>query len=343
MVLASRAASEAVPLPGYLQLEPVGQCNLRCQMCPIPFREDGPPHGPPAFMAWGTFTRILEDLPELRELHLQGLGEPMMHPRFFDMVEYAAARGVTVSTNSNLTLLTPARARRCAASGLEWLHVSIDARSPELYAAIRRRSRLDRVLSNLRGLLRARAELRTDRPHLRMVSVVMRQNLAELPDLVELAAEYGFEALFVQHLCHDFGEEACPRGTVRCASSSTVRPCSTKTWIASRATSTRRVDRARAVGVELRLPRARPRPTASAVTGRQRCSWPWTGGYVSYQGRAMPCCMIATPDRLTLGDVGSASFAEVWDSDAYRDFRDRLASPTPPSICSSCAVYNGIF
>jgi MoaA/NifB/PqqE/SkfB family radical SAM enzyme len=32
-----------VPLPRFVQIEPVGQCNLRCQMCPIQFRTDGPP------------------------------------------------------------------------------------------------------------------------------------------------------------------------------------------------------------------------------------------------------------------------------------------------------------
>lgn len=48
----------------------------------------------------------------MTELQLQGLGEPMMHPRFFGMVAYAVARGVEVSTNSNLTLLTPAARRR---------------------------------------------------------------------------------------------------------------------------------------------------------------------------------------------------------------------------------------
>ena len=72
--------------PDYLQLEPVGQCNLRCQMCPIQFRQDGPPHGPPAFMEFEPFTRLLDEFPGLEELQLQGLGEPMMHPRFFDMV-----------------------------------------------------------------------------------------------------------------------------------------------------------------------------------------------------------------------------------------------------------------
>src|SRR5437764_12133809 len=100
-------------LPTSLQLEPVGQCNLRCQMCPIQFRQDGPPYGPLAFMEFAHFTRIIDQFTGLQELHLQGLGEPMMHPRFFDMVTYATQKGISVSTNSNLTLLNDRRADRC--------------------------------------------------------------------------------------------------------------------------------------------------------------------------------------------------------------------------------------
>ena len=48
------------PLPRFVQIEPVGQCNLRCEMCPVIFREDGPPYGPPAFMAFETFVALLE-------------------------------------------------------------------------------------------------------------------------------------------------------------------------------------------------------------------------------------------------------------------------------------------
>ena len=97
-------------LPTFLQVEPVGQCNLRCQMCAIQFRQDGPPHGPLAFMAYDNFTRLIDEWQGLQELHLQGLGEPMMHPRFFDMVTYAARKGIRVTTNSNLTLLNEWRA-----------------------------------------------------------------------------------------------------------------------------------------------------------------------------------------------------------------------------------------
>src|SRR5437588_147294 len=106
-------------LPTYVQIEPVGQCNLRCQMCSIQFRQDGPPYGPLAFMDFEQFTRLIDQFVNVQELHLQGLGEPMMHPRFFDMVAYAADRGIQVSTNSNVTLLNDRRAARCVTSGLD--------------------------------------------------------------------------------------------------------------------------------------------------------------------------------------------------------------------------------
>src|SRR5207248_10414163 len=196
----------APPLPTFLRSEPVGQCNLRCQMCAIQFRRDGPPYGPPAFMPFETFRSLFDQFDGLEELHLQGLGEPMMHPRFFDMVAYAAARGVRVSTNSNLTLLNASRAERCVASGLDQLHVSLDGATAETYEQIRVRSRFSRVMGNLGGLVAAKERLGNDRPRLRLVMVIMRQNLHELPDVVRLAATWTFESMFVQHLSHDFGE-----------------------------------------------------------------------------------------------------------------------------------------
>src|SRR5215216_4797131 len=111
-------------LPSYLQVEPVGQCNLRCQMCPIQIRRDGPPYGPPAFMPFETYTSLISQFDRLEHLHLQGLGEPLMHPRFFDMVRFAVARGVRVTTNTNLTLLNGRRAAELAECGLDHVYVS---------------------------------------------------------------------------------------------------------------------------------------------------------------------------------------------------------------------------
>jgi hypothetical protein len=38
----------------------------------------------------------------------------------------------------------------------------------------------------------------------------MRRNLDELPAVVALAAAHGVDSVFVQHLCHDYGEHDLP-------------------------------------------------------------------------------------------------------------------------------------
>jgi radical SAM protein with 4Fe4S-binding SPASM domain len=330
-------------LPRFVQIEPVGQCNLRCQMCPIQFRRDGPPHGPPAFMDFDTFTRLLDQFRGAEELQLQGLGEPMMHPRFFDMVAHATARGFRVSTNSNLTLLNARRAEQCVSSGLERLHVSIDGARAETYAAIRRRGHLDRVVANLERLLAARERLGSARPHVSLVVVVMRQNLDELADLVRWAAGWKMEDVFVQHLAHDFGEESLPEQ---------YRPM--REWVNAQTLlheDPRRVAarfaEARAVaaelGVTLRLPTVPPRPRPPETPGRERCDWPWRGAYLSYEGLAMPCCMVATPDRINFGNMAQSGVEPIWNSGAYERFRRQLESGEPPQICRSCSVYRGTF
>lgn len=330
-------------LPTFLQIEPVGQCNLRCQMCAIQFRQDGPPFGPLAFMEYDDFTRLVDQFPHLEELHLQGLGEPMMHPRFFDMVAYASARGARVSTNSNFTLLNARRADACVTSGLARIHVSVDGATPETYERIRVRSRLEKVVRSLGLLKEARERAGTRLPRVQMVSVIMRQNLHELPDLVRFAHQWEMEQLWVQHLCHDFGEETLP---------SHYRPM--RDFVQDQTLledDPSRVDHffgvarevAEELGVDLRLPRTKPRPHPPGTPGRKRCSWPWDQAYVSYQGLTMPCCMVSTPDRKNFGNMVERGAAEVWNDPEFETFREQLASDDPPDICRSCAVYNGIF
>ncbi|HLW68447.1 MAG TPA: radical SAM protein [Gemmataceae bacterium] len=332
-----------VPLPKFLQVEPVGQCNLRCRMCPIAFRTDGPPNGPPAFMDFGVFTRLIDQFPELEQLQLQGLGEPTMHPRFFDMIKYAVQRGIKVSTNTNLTLLNDARAEHCVTSGLAELHASIDGATVETFERIRVRAKFNRILTNLRRLNSARKRLNSPTPFVRMVVVAMRWNLQELPDLVRLAQREGINTVFVQHLCHDFGEPSLPgqyrpmRDYVDQHTLLAEEPARVEHFFAE----------ARAVAeeltVDLRLPRIQPQEHPPGTPGPERCDWPWRGAYVSYDGLAMPCCMVATPDRIHFGNMAKAGADAVWNNSAYHEFRDRLSSDHPPEVCGSCSVYTRTF
>jgi MoaA/NifB/PqqE/SkfB family radical SAM enzyme len=330
------------PLPRFAQIEPVGQCNLRCLMCPIQFRGDGPP-GPSAFMDFDTFRQLVDQFGALDELHLQGLGEPLLHPRFVDMVRYASARGVLVSTNTNMTVMTPELAAACVASGLRAVAVSLDGADAAVYEAIRVRARLHKVLRNLRRLMAARAASGGALPEVSLVAVAMRRNLDQLPALVRLAHAEGVPALSVQHLCHDFSEAGLPRRYLPMRAF-----IDAETLLGEEPSRVAQVfDAARAeacrLGVTLRLPRLAPRLHGPDVPGRERCDWPWRGAYISYDGRAMPCCMVSTPDRINFGDMAAEGVARVWGNARYRQFRARLSSASPPDVCASCALYRGTF
>lgn len=119
-------------------------------------------------------------------------------------------RGIRVSTNTNMTLMTEERAAECVASGLSTLHASLDGAHAASYEAIRLRASFDEVMRNLRRLMVARRAAGSALPQVKLVAVVMRMNLDELPALVQLAGDEGVESPSVQHLCHDFGENSLP-------------------------------------------------------------------------------------------------------------------------------------
>jgi MoaA/NifB/PqqE/SkfB family radical SAM enzyme len=329
----------APPLPRFVQIEPVGQCNLRCTMCAVPFRPDGR-DGALAFMRFDDFVAIVDQFPALESLHLQGLGEPLMHPRFFDMVAYAAGKGIAVSLNTNLTLLSARRAQACAASGLDAVHVSLDGASAAVYERIRVGARFDKVLRNLRRLVAARDAHGAGSPHIRLVAVLMRDNLAELPALVRLAADEGVGSLFVQRLAHDFREADLPPvyAPMRAFVDRQTIDREPRDRVEAVFDAARAAARERAI--DLRLPQLDPRPPDARRTG---CDWPSTGAYLSYRGEAMPCCMVGTPDRMQFGNMARDGVASVWASAEFNAFREALASGDPPAVCKGCALYQGRF
>lgn len=317
--------------PHLAELELVGQCNLRCRMCPSQFREEGAPWGPPAFMSWELFTRLTRELAGVPRLHLQGLGEPLLHPRFFPMVAHARARGFRVSLGTNGTLINRRRARLLAESGIDSVSVSVDAASTGAYEALRVRGSFRRVLRGLLLLSRAKARI-----ELRIVAVAMRGNLHELPGLVRLARRLGVPKVFVQNLAHSFGDSGLPerygplRGYTDAQRLDGEEPQRVAEFF----------DRARQAaaecGIELRLPPLKPLPAP-------RCAWPREGAYITYRGAALPCAVAGVPERVVLGDVGRDGWKRVWTGAAYEVFRASLDSKNPPELCRHCALYRGAF
>src|SRR5205823_7743143 len=116
------------------------------------------------------------------------------------------SRGIDTGFNTNGSLLIPERAEALIRAGLAWLHVSLDGATAATYESIRDGGAFDRVCENLRSLIAVKRRLGTSRPRVEMVLVAMRRNVAELPELVRLAAGLGVARLHVQNLSHSFSD-----------------------------------------------------------------------------------------------------------------------------------------
>lgn len=332
----------ATPLPTELQLEVTGACNLACKMCLVRYRPKlGRKSGA---MCFHTFRDVVDALPNLRKLTLQGLGEPLLAPDFFRMVEYATARGIRTGFNTNGTFLTPDASERLVRLGVDWLHVSLDGATKLTYESIRDGSDYDVVTRNIRGLIGAKRRAGTERPTVQIVFVAMRRNLRELPALVELAAEWGVDSIWVQNLSHSFGDTD-PSGSYMEIRQFAEREA---LWQGGYADAEAVFREARELGehlgVDLRLPRLHEPEAPAQLPGGVGCHWPFESAYITHDGNVQPCCMVMGADRAVLGSLEDAGFTEIWRSEPYEDFRAGLRpGGDPPEVCRGCSLYRRVF
>jgi radical SAM protein with 4Fe4S-binding SPASM domain len=322
------------PLPPHLQLEITSACNLRCTMCLVRYRP--PVNKLAGSMPIELYHRLLADVP-VRRLTLQGLGEPLLSPHLPEMIAAAVARDIRVGFNSNATLLNRRRAEELVASGLDWLHVSLDGAGPAVYEAIREGARFETVVANLAGLVEAKRRAGSSTPWIRVVFVAMRDNVGELPALVRLLGAIGVDELRVQNLSHSF-DDTDPAGRydeIRAFTDSQAL------WTGDdqaqvRVAFAEAAGAAAGLGLRLRLP-------ALADTGGGNCTWPWDAAYITSRGVVQPCCMVMGDDRISLGDLTESSFPQIWSGPAYREFRRWLDSADPPAVCRGCSLYRHTF
>jgi len=334
------AVGVAPPLPRELQVEVTGACNLRCRMCLVSYRPAlGKTSGA---MDLESFRALVDSLPGLEKVTMQGLGEPLLAPDFFPMLEHLAARGIAMGFNTNGTLLTRERAERLVELGVDWLHVSLDGASAAVYEDIRHRSNFELVRANVAGLVEVMRERGISKPELELVFVAMRRNVAELPALVDLASELRVPTVWVQNLSHSFSDTD-PSGDyagIRAYAEEEALWADRNDEAAALFAEAER--RAAAAGVRLRLPRLED-PGRARARGEPGCGWPFDSAYVTHDGKVQPCCAVMGADRAVLGDARAEGFETVWNGGAYRDFRVRLLGDDPPDVCAGCSLYRHVF
>lgn len=133
-----------------IYVEPTNRCNLSCVTC-IRHSWDESFED----LSWPAYRNLIEglaDFPEAETIAFAGFGEPLLHPRFPDMIRLAHDSGLRTEMTTNAMLLTSALAERLVDAGLDQVTVSIDGTSDPSHGAIRPGASLDRIVGNVRTL-----------------------------------------------------------------------------------------------------------------------------------------------------------------------------------------------
>lgn len=99
------------------------RCNLRCVHC----YSDSEAREYPGELSYAECQAVVDDLARfgVPALLLSG-GEPLMHPRFFELAAYARQRGLRLTLSTNGTLLDAEAAARLKQLGVAYVGISLD-------------------------------------------------------------------------------------------------------------------------------------------------------------------------------------------------------------------------
>ncbi|MDK2972546.1 MAG: hypothetical protein PWP23_2301 [Candidatus Sumerlaeota bacterium] len=179
-------------MPYSVQLEVTTKCNLACIMCA---RDKY--HGRGEDLADDILDPVLDQiLPTAQDIIVSSFGEPLLYPRFRDiLLRIEPDSGLQLGFFTNLLLLTEEMAEELVKRGAAYVNASIDGASKETYERIRAGGKWETLLEKIELLNAVKRRHNSSTPHLNLCVVGSTLNIDETALFVEFARAHGFDSV----------------------------------------------------------------------------------------------------------------------------------------------------
>ena len=322
-------------LPRSIYIEPTSRCNEFCQQCPrtLLSREED------RDLTFDDFRRIVDQFPVLERVVLHGLGEPLLNKELPQMVRYLKDRGTYVLFNSNGIALTAARGQSLIDAGLDEYRLSMDGSTRETYAHVRGVDAFDKIWRNISAFIKLQQAQDASKPAVSLWFTAMRENLHELPGLVDKAVENGVREIYLQRLVYfEEGLAASKQALFHRALPEELAIIRQAQQMCQERGITFKAAGA-ATPVESVVRDFGDRPWSG-------CQRPYTLTYITSSGNVLSCCFAPFGHRSAkeyreervLGNIFQESIEQIWNGERYNDFRRAFESDHPARHCAQCGV-----
>jgi len=345
----SEKARVLLSVPEFLEIESTTRCNINppCIMCHTRmFRSSD------RDIDSAVLDRIKGYTCSAKSVSLHGGGEPLMVRNLFDTVGSIDPNKTSVRFSSNGLLLTAERCDEIISRGVGYINFSLDAARAETYDRIRH-SDFERVVDNLKRLATMKRTSQKLLPEFCLSMVIMKENIRETVEFVELADRVGAQCVEFMKLgplsdpqyyqttykdfLFDYKEQMLENS-----------PEVHDEWM------NKAYRRAEALGLMFRYEgwlseeanmyfSDRPHDFSLRSCGVDvpetmpvLCEKPWVGLLVLMNGNALFCCHM--PSQV-LGNLKDQSFDEVWNGQKAQAIREVMLEDPLPMICKDCHTY----
>lgn len=144
--------------PSQVVIDITEVCNLACVHCPHPdFKKSK--HYDARYLSPELNAKIVDEvrthgIGKTQYIRYSSEGEPLVHPKGYEMIEYAVRNsGVFVTLTTNGTIMNERRTRGLLDAGVHLIDISIDAFNADTYSKIRVNGNLEITRTNVLNLL----------------------------------------------------------------------------------------------------------------------------------------------------------------------------------------------
>ena len=157
--------------PLFIDVEVTNHCNLKCPFCIKTITNKKIKKG---FMLWDVFKKIVDEGTKngLYGIKLNIRGEPLLHSKIIDFVDYAKQKGlIDVYFNTNATFLTADISEKLVDVGLDRISVSFEGTTKEVYEKNRVGANYEKTVANILRLKQIRDLKAAENPKIRVQMV----------------------------------------------------------------------------------------------------------------------------------------------------------------------------
>ncbi len=322
-----------LPSPVILWIELSSKCPFDCKFCSRRLLRGEGEH-----MDFQLYRSLISQLQSPQILRLNYSGESIHYPHLTEAIRLASRTGAWVELVTAFASIPERRISSLVGSGLDRLTVSLHTTDAGQYRQIYRFSDLDTLRRKLEKLQECKARGRVGKPELDFAFVAVRENLHQLPRVAAYARQIGARGVSVHPVLRRdpipelFHLELRPDGGLS-------EPF--------RALLKEAVIQAQDAAPEVPVQVASPAVYGAACVGEKPAYYPealppgsrihscdqspWETAHILVNGDVVAC---EVQDKQPLGNIRRQTLGEIWQGEAYRQFRERYVAGRDLRCCT---------